>query len=230
MDSIWAFLNELDDQDTVSEKEMRLLKLLSNIGDADERNRVAQICANGFHSAYNTKTAQRILLHLLYDSDPTVRVNACDSLGSSNAVCVLLRLFPLLKNKDFLLRGYAALSIADISAKKALDIRNYCKRKLDRRNRFEQEPWVQTCYDGALYRLGDIAAKDRLVAKLSFENEHVRYLALQHIETYVPWQTDAGLAPALSTTREQEPIGYIREKYDQMLRALRTQHKGNAAE
>lgn len=216
MDSIWVFLNQIDSQEIQSKKVMQMLLLLAHIGDADERNRIAQICANCFDTTCNTKIAEKILLRLLGDADPIVRVNACDSLGSSAATYVMIRLLFLLKDKDPLMRGYAALSMADIGKKKAGCIKGLCRQILRRHSGREKEPWVQICYDGACYALGDTARKMSILEKLTSKDEHVRYLALQMIDQYVQWQ-DTETTQALLSAQKREEVEYIRQQFEKIL-------------
>lgn len=217
MDSIWLFLNQIEEQGTLTVKELRVMELLSCIGDSDERNRIAQICANGFDTASNAKLAKRILLRLLHDPDAMVAINACDSLGVCNDIRVIGKLYPLLKFDDPMKRGYAALSIADISIKKSKGAIKRGKKMIQKLYRREQDLWVRLCFDGALYSLGDTAGKEEILQSLFNEDEHVRYLALQFVETYMHWKEDSEVTELLSQLKHREQVGYIKTKIESML-------------
>lgn len=220
MDSIWAYLNEVEKQPGLTLKDLQLLELLSRVGDEDEKHRVAQICANGFDEIANAKIAKKILLRLLRDSDSIIAVNACDSLGSCNDMRVVGRLIPLLKHQDPLMRGYAALSISDIGVKNPERRIKRCKRKIRELHDREKESWVRLCCDGALCTLGDASQRDEILQNLLSKEDHVRYLALQLVETHFRWEDDLDLIGTLTRMNQAEQIGYIKDKLEKMLAAL----------
>ncbi|KPU45300.1 hypothetical protein OXPF_11930 [Oxobacter pfennigii] len=84
--------------------------MLSIDEDEEMRTRVAEI----LH--YDSPEAEKILIFLTSDKSEMIRTDACDSLCNSKSQEV----FELLKNKlkkdkSALVRGYAALSTADIA-------------------------------------------------------------------------------------------------------------------
>lgn len=64
---------------------------------------------------YKSAESEQLLLQLISDQSDIVRANACDSIYWSESVDVLDTLFEKAKNDVYLVRGYAVLSIADIS-------------------------------------------------------------------------------------------------------------------
>lgn len=88
----------------------KLLDYLSNDKDYEVRAKVAEVLV-----APNNSEADKILIKLLRDKDELVRVNACDSLCTSNSYDVINHLKDtILKDKSNLVKGYAILSLADI--------------------------------------------------------------------------------------------------------------------
>ena len=113
------YLEQLEESASISADDMRRLEHLACKGDVDERYRVAAICANCFETKEQARRAERILMRLLKDQDKMVRVNACDSLCQSSSLRVMWQLLGLLADEEPLLRGYAAISLADISRKRS---------------------------------------------------------------------------------------------------------------
>ena len=98
---------------------------------------------------YKSAESEQLLLQLISDQSDIVRANACDSIYWSESVDVLDTLFEKAKNDVYLVRGYAVLSIADISINSKSD---FSTEKLSMLYPKEKSIWVRMCYFQSFYR------------------------------------------------------------------------------
>lgn len=210
------YLEQLEESASISADDMRRLEHLACKGDVDERYRVAAICANCFETKEQARRAERTLLRLLKDQDKMVRVNACDSLCQSSSLRVAWRLLGLLADEEPLLRGYAAISLADISRKRSKCARGICRHAIARRYEKECDPWVQVCFDGACYALCDKVRLKGIVEKLTHRDHEVRYMALQVMAEEADLE-DSSIRHILLQAAEKETEPYIRQRYENLL-------------
>lgn len=210
------YLEQLEEAASISAADMRQLEQLACKGDIDERYRVAAICVKCFETKEQAHWAEGILLQLLKDQDQMVRVNACDSLCESRSLRVVRRLLGLLADEEPLLRGYAALSLADISRKRSKCARRICRYVIARRYEKECDPWAQVCFDGARYALCDKDSLTGIVEKLAHWDHEVRYMALQVMAEEADLG-DSSIRKILLQAAEKETEPYIRQRYENLL-------------
>lgn len=134
------FLDMAEEQSSkMSLKELfQYFSILSQDVDSEIRNRTAQVLA-----LYPTKEAEGLLYRMLDDEDFLVRANACDSIFFSSSNEVLKRLQSMAVTDRYLVRGYAILSINDISINRHQQKSQ--KGYFEKRLRFEKSPWVRVC-------------------------------------------------------------------------------------
>lgn len=144
------------------ENDLNILVCLSHDKDDEIRARVAEVIVFS-----DSLTAEKILIELLKDKAELVRVNACDSLCNSNSIKVLKLLKEtILMDKSSLVKGYAALSIADIATRinyNAEELIEFFKSAVKK----EKVNWVKINFYKALYMLGDESYLDILINELN---------------------------------------------------------------
>ena len=111
----YALIQTMENNGVLDENDLTKLEYLAKDKDDEIRGYIASvlILSNSIYS-------EKILKNLMNDKDELVRANACDSLGSfSSAELINLMKDHIQKDKSSLVRGYAALSLVDISQKLA---------------------------------------------------------------------------------------------------------------
>lgn len=162
VDEKLEIIEEIELSNCKSSNELKILNYLSKDKDDEIRARVAEILV-----IYDNLEAEKILISLLRDNDPLVRVNACDSLYNSNSLEVL----NLLKNrvlydKSSLVRGYATASLTDIALNIKIDFKDLVKffqNVLEK----EKNQWVRINLYKVLYQLGDKKYLTQLLKELN---------------------------------------------------------------
>mgnify|MGYP000961758878 CR=1 FL=1 len=95
----------------ISDEQMGKLKEIANEDDSFNRAMVAKILVNS-----ESEEGEEILLKLTHDKDSLVRAEACDSLCIGETMETYERLRKLSeKDRVGLVRGYATISLSDIS-------------------------------------------------------------------------------------------------------------------
>ena len=155
-------IDKIDKNNQFTKQEVEILDKLSDDEDEEIRSRVAELLV-----FVDSKLAEKILVRLLDDKDELVRVNACDSLCNSDSLEVInLLKNKMLKDKSALVRGYAALSIADIATKINSDF-----HELNEFFRYvhskEKTQWVKINFYKVLYMLGDNSYLNILISELN---------------------------------------------------------------
>ena len=146
----YALIQTMENNGVLDENDLTKLEYLAKDKDDEIRGYIASvlILSNSIYS-------EKILKNLMNDKDELVRANACDSLGSfSSAELINLMKDHIQKDKSSLVRGYAALSLVDISQKLA-DRTHNVRIYLDKFYRKEKVKWVKYNYSKALYLLSN---------------------------------------------------------------------------
>jgi len=146
----YNLLNKISDLDSITEKDLEILNILSHDKGDEIRSQVAEILENS-----ETIEAENILIRLLKDTDGLVRAVSCDSLRYSSSLEVLNLLMDIIKkDKVDLVRGNAASSIASILVntnkieKEYIDFFEILLNK-------EKVKWVKLKIYKSLYTLGE---------------------------------------------------------------------------
>ena len=131
---------------------------------------------------YKSAESEQLLLQLISDQSDIVRANACDSIYWSESVDVLDTLFEKAKNDVYLVRGYAVLSIADISINSKSD---FSTEKLSMLYPKEKSIWVRMCYFQSFYRLGNENYLTDLISSLDSKKYNYRIAAVNFLSDIV---------------------------------------------
>lgn len=173
-DEKWNLLNNLDDALCLSEDEIDFILQLTNDSDPDVRIRSAQLLAQ-----VPSHIAQPVLLALLQDGDDLVRVNACDSLSNCPTRESLVSLKRIAKqDRIYLVRGYAVISIGDISFQLPLE-KETTKLFLLNGYAHEKSTWVKISYSYALYLAGIKEYSQFILDQVNNRYYHIRCHAIQ---------------------------------------------------
>ncbi len=177
MESIENYLDilyNMENQDHITQSEILLLKDLSHHNDDEIRTYVARNL--GLFYSYE---AEAILVSMINDKNEQVRTEVCDSLGNSKSKDILKVLKPKIFDHYFLVRGYAVLSIADITLKAGIDvdIRNFLQVSF----RKERSTWVQIAYARSLYLLGEKEMLSFLLEKLNHRYYSIRIMVVRSL-------------------------------------------------
>ncbi len=161
-------IERIENDNKANKTNFKILELLSSDKDDEIRSRVAESLIN-----FQFKESEEILKRLLNDDAELVRVNACDSLYFSKDLEVneILKT-KLVKDRSSLVRGYATLSLVDISKNLDLtykeDLYNFLITSLKK----EKVKWVKINIYKALYLLGDESYLNQLMHKV--DNRYYR--------------------------------------------------------
>lgn len=170
-DDKYNLLNTISDLDCITEKEIKILNILSNDKGDEIRTQVASILENT-----DSIEAENILIRLLQDPSGLVRASACDSLRFSSSLEVLYLLMDIIKKDTTdLVRGDAAISIASI----LVNINKIEKEYVDFFEdilKKEKVKWVKLNIYQSLYFLGKKDYLYKLIDELN--NKHFRKRAL----------------------------------------------------
>ncbi len=103
----------------------------------------------------------------LLDSEPLIRVTAAEMVAEQNITQGVPILIKMLNDKSFLVRGYAAVSLSEMKAKKG---EMFVKRKL----RYEKNHWVKLNMLTALYNYGDKQKIKKILSYLEHKSYQIR--------------------------------------------------------
>lgn len=143
-------IDDIENKEEISREDLLILKELSYDKDDEIRSRVAESIMDS-----NNDLAEEILFRLVNDRDCLVRANACDSLCNNKSFETLeLLKNRVLKDRYSLVRGYAALSIADIIVRNGYDSGEYIEF-FSFRIKKEKVIWVKICIYRSLCLIGD---------------------------------------------------------------------------
>lgn len=153
----------------ISEDDFYTLDILSKESDSEIRSRVAELLGS-----IPCDQSERILLSLLEDEDMIVRVQVCDSLGFSKNQKILHLLCKKAKHEQWMVRGYAVLSIGDIAKKldKTEQLKTY--HILNNLLSHEKSRWVKLSYYYAFILLGKTNYYSRFIDKIDDRDYHIR--------------------------------------------------------
>ena len=210
-------LNEIENHDAISDADRAFLAACSEDNEAEIR-----CCACTVLARFPSEESEQILLARLTDTDDMVRVCACDSLAFSHSESTLHALKRAAKDKAYLVRGYAALSIADVQKNLASPTENTVNF-LENRLAFEKSKWVKIMIYSALISLGCGRYQEELT---SFVNDRLyrnRCAALSRIKDLIcAGKLDdlAALEKALVLRRKKEKSRAVKVSLDEAIRLV----------
>jgi HEAT repeat protein len=118
------------------------------------------------------RESEDVLIELLNDDDPLIKVAACEALGNLKSRKAVEHIFPLLYDINFWVRSCACIALGEIGDKKALA---QLLEKLQ-----DESHWVRSAACEALGKIGDKqAAEDLAYLSLYDESEIVREAAIK---------------------------------------------------
>lgn len=159
----WDKISRLIESE-LTEQGLLFLMKYSRDRNADIRCRTAEALALS-----DSPEAEAILLRMLNDRDDMVRVNACDSLGTSGTQRAIETLKKhTMPHMPKLERGYAVISMADISVR--FGSREETAAFLQASLETEMDIWVRNNYYRSLYLLGKKEYLPILLGSLEDEN------------------------------------------------------------
>lgn len=166
------FIEECYHKKSLTDSEWQRIEELSDSNSYDIRYNVSELLA-----LLPCSKSESILLSLLHDDDAMIRASVCDSLSFSRSAQTRDKLTEHLKDKNKLIRGYAALSIGDIQRKlddmeKTVDILQSFYRK-------ERSKWCRLAMSRSLLLLGDDSKADDLLDAINNRYYHIRCFTLK---------------------------------------------------
>jgi HEAT repeat protein len=171
------FLYELETGECCSTENKQRLIELSEDSDEEVRIEVAAVLA-----CIDIPEKDDILVKLSCDKDSLVRVNACDSLGTSISPKIIEVLKErIIRDKDSLVRSYSVLSICDIAISANL---NYSQIIKFLENRLEKEKIINTkiSFYRSLYLLGEEKYLDEIIETSHNRNYRNRCAAVNALK------------------------------------------------
>lgn len=191
----------------------KTIEKLASDFDPEIRCRCAEILA-----LFPSEQAENILIQLLDDPKDLVRANACDSLYFSSSIDTLNKL--MLKSTDSspLVRGYAALSIADVctnvSDQSVNDrIITYFKTNFKK----ERDEWVKLAVLHALILLGEKEYFPIFLQAIHDEDYRNRLFVLNSLEDLEISDCKTEIINHLKLQFKKETVGHIKSKIQTML-------------
>lgn len=169
----------LEEKRSLSKNDWSNIQKFVNDKDSEVRYEAASLLA-----LFPSEMSERLLISMLNDDDHLVRVAVCDSLSFSKSSDTLNLLVKAEKDKRFLVRGYAILSIGDIQKNIESDpteIINLLKYLNDK----ETCEWVKIAISRSLYILGEVSYENYLLEKLNSRSYKNRCFVLSLLEELI---------------------------------------------
>lgn len=208
-------IDEIEDANFITENSLEILGYLSLDQNEELRSRVAEVLVLS-----NSPKAEKILINLLNDEDEIVRVNACDSLGISDSLEVLELLKErTLRDKSSMVRGYAALSIADVATRinyNLKDLANFLINILKK----ERVTWVKISYYNALYVLGEKNYLKLLINELNNRLYRNRCSVVNSLYNIISYENSEQIKSALVKRMKVEKTIAVKSTIEKVLQEI----------
>lgn len=107
-------IDKLPDYTKLSYDDWNMLELLKNHYDYEIRLYLCEVLSH-----FHCQRSENILIHLLNDTENLVVASACDSLSYSKSSVVLKELKKHVNSRNYIVRGYAYMSIGEIINRKS---------------------------------------------------------------------------------------------------------------
>lgn len=160
-----------------------------------------------------------MLLKMLEDSDKLVRVNACDSLCISHSEKTRDLLLRIGGRGDYLMRGYAILSAADITRENRFDsapVVDFLHKHIAK----EKCIWVKIhCYT-ALYQLGESAYLQALLKELDNRYYKNRCLAVNALSGIMDIKNRKQIQEKLQARLKKEKAASVKLSIQEILNTV----------
>lgn len=211
-------IDRIENSNGVNGIDFEVLEILSRDEDDEVRSRVAEKLV-----FFKTKDSEEILKRLLNDDVEMVRVNACDSLyfSKSKESIELLKL-KVSKDKSSLVRGYATLSLADISNNTGLykdDLSDFLIAVLSK----ERIKWVKINIFTALYLLGNKSYIDFLINELNNRYYRNRCAVVNSLGDILTDNNSVIIMEYLTKRNEVEKAISVKNAIDRVLQKMKVQ-------
>jgi HEAT repeat protein len=172
-----------------------LARYLSDARDDDVR--IAAINALS-RTSMRTAAAQKLMLRALSDRSWLVRVEATEIAADARAKFATSPLRRLLRDRNKLVRGYAADALAHVAGRE-------CEADLRKRLVLERQPWVRARIYGALLFLGDASTIADL-KRLARSPDHLTAaIAARALGSYTPREHAREIVQFLQCLLEGDP-------------------------
>ncbi len=218
MEKIVDFIEECAKKSELFEADIIKLGELSESADSDIAYDICEMLGQ-----FPSSGSESILLSMLGSSDYLIRAAACDSLRFSRSPEVMTRLFSLLKDKNRLARGYAALSIGDIQK----NIAGNAEKTVNMLKQFhskEKNIWAKTAMARSLFLLGDDSYLQDLIVAVDNRSYKIRSFALnlmtELMEDYGITPDSERILPTLYKRKKIEKAVCVNESADRLIALL----------
>lgn len=212
LDEKLDLIEEIAASNDIDENGLIILECLSKDEDDEVRSKVAEVLVIS-----NSSEAEKILVKLLKDKDELVRVNACDSLCNSNSKEVIKLLMDRAKrDKSTLVRGYAALSIADIVIRINSN-RDELVRFFENCIAIEKVTWVKINFYKVLYYLGQKARIKDLLKELDDRLYRNRSATVNILAELISKENEEEIKAALQKRLSIEKTVAVRSSIESVL-------------
>ena len=217
-DEKWDYLSSLEKHENIID--YNLLKSISNDINSEIRSYCAEVLA-----LYPSKNSERILLGLLNDPDDLVRANACDSLYFSDNVRILEALKMKLDDRNFLVRGYATLSIAEVClAISNPEIQGKTVSLLEDKLAQENDTWVKISILRSLILLGQKKYWPFFLETIHSDNYQYRNFALNLLQEMNIDENSNRIFQCLSSQLKTEKVENIKVKIQTLLNQIHSKN------
>lgn len=178
--SIIDKIENLQSKNLLSNRDKALLFFGTYSLNSDIRITTAEVLA-----LFPSDFSKKLLLKLVDDKNYLVRTNACDSISFCGDKNALLKLIKKLKDRHYLVRGYAALSLADVQ----INIGEPYTAALNNLQQIltvENDNWVKVCIYRSIIILGDKTVLEKYLSLYENGDYHVKRLFLSLLNDVMP--------------------------------------------
>ncbi len=151
LDEKLDIIRKIESRDILEEEGLNILRALIK----DEIDEIRWTIAETLVTFEPNETIKDLLKSLSLDRNYLVRTNACDSMCIFNEIDIIYWLEQIIKkDRSELVRGYAALSISDISHNMGLK-NDGSVELLKQKLKTEKSEWTKINYYSSLFKLGE---------------------------------------------------------------------------
>lgn len=216
----FELIEKIKDLDSLSGKEINILDVLSNDKDQTIRSEVAETLETS-----NSTEAEKILLRLLDDKSGLVRAVTCDSFRFSGSVKILNCLVKkIINDKNPLVRGYAASSIADIIIN-INESREYYIEFFERFLKTEKDKWVKINIYRSLYILGATSYLQELTQEVNSRSYKNRVAVVNILYEIYSKDNQEQIVTALTERLEIEKTVAVKSVIDEVLNIIKAEYQ-----
>ena len=211
-----AIEKRMKDNTTFSSEELAFLTCLSSDSDSYIRYRTADVL-----SYFSNDVEENLLRSLTKDNDPTVRVQACDSLASSkslNTYELLLKMSH--KDRSGLARGHAITTMVDISI--AIGCTEQTKEHLLTIFKNDKVEFVQICALYAQYVLGDKECLPLLLKKIDTRKYQNRCAVVNSLIEIIDGSNKNTIIECVQERKAIEKSYAVISTIDELIRVIET--------